>query len=142
VVGDGPERARLQKEFPNTHFVGVKQGEELAKYYAAADVFVFPSRTDTLGLVMMEALASGIPVAAFPVTGPNEVIADSGAGVLDEDLGKAVEAARAIDSAHCRAYAMRFSWAQSARDFLANLVPIKGMARAAERPGDAPDLLG
>ncbi|MGH6941716.1 glycosyltransferase family 4 protein [Hypericibacter sp.] len=141
VVGDGPERARLQKQFPAVHFVGVKQGEELAKYYAAADVFVFPSRTDTLGLVMMESLAAGVPVAAFPVTGPNEVIADGGAGVLDEDLGKAIEAARKIDPAHCRAYAMRFSWARSARDFLANLAPLKGSVAAQERPGDAPDLL-
>lgn len=148
VVGDGPERARLQKQFPNVHFVGVKQGEELAQYYAAADVFVFPSRTDTLGLVMMESLAAGVPVAAFPVTGPNEVIADSGAGVLDEDLGKAIAAARKIDPALCRAYALRFSWAQSARDFLANLAPLKRSVAtqgrpgdAHEQPGDAPDLL-
>jgi 1,2-diacylglycerol 3-alpha-glucosyltransferase/glucuronosyltransferase len=143
VVGDGPERARLQKEFPSTHFVGVKQGEELAKYYAAADLFVFPSLTDTLGLVMMEALSSGLPVAAFPATGPNEVIADSGAGVLDADLGRAIEAARSIDPAHCRAYAMRFSWAQSAHDFLRLLAPItiKGAVRKEPGPGDAPDLL-
>ena len=141
VVGDGPERTRLEKQFPQVHFAGVKQGEELAKYYAAADVFVFPSRTDTLGLVMMESLAAGVPVAAFPVTGPNEVIADSGAGVLDEDLGKAIEAARKIDPALCRAYAMRFSWAQSARDFLANLAPLKRSVATQGRPGDAPDLL-
>jgi glycosyltransferase involved in cell wall biosynthesis len=139
VVGDGPERARLQKQFPDVHFVGIKQGEELAKYYAAADVFVFPSRTDTLGLVMMEALASGLPVAAFPVTGPNEVIGNSGAGVLDEDLGKAIEAALRIDPARCRAHAMQFSWARSARDFLALLAPIP--AAAAGEPGEAPDLL-
>jgi glycosyltransferase involved in cell wall biosynthesis len=141
VVGDGPERARLQQQFPKVHFAGVKQGEELAKHYAAADVFVFPSRTDTLGLAMMESLAAGVPVAAFPVTGPNEVIADSGAGVLDEDLGKAIEAARGIDPAHCRAYAMRFSWAQSTREFLANLAPLKSSVATQERPGDAPDLL-
>ena len=139
VVGDGPERARLQKQFPDVHFVGTKQGEELAQYYAAADVFVFPSRTDTLGLVMMEALASGLPVAAFPVTGPNEVIGKSGAGVLDEDLGKAIVAALRIDPARCRAYAMQFSWARSARDFLALLAPIPAVDGAG--PGDAPDLL-
>jgi glycosyltransferase involved in cell wall biosynthesis len=141
VIGDGPERARLQKEFPDVHFVGTKQGEELAKCYAAADVFVFPSRTETLGLVMMEALASGLPVAAYPVIGPNEVIGDSGTGVLDEDLGKAIEAARKIDPAKCRAYAMRFSWAQSARDFLSLLAPIQAGAVGAPGPGDAPDLL-
>jgi glycosyltransferase involved in cell wall biosynthesis len=141
VVGDGPERARLQKQFSDVHFVGMKQGEELAKYYAAADVFVFPSRTDTLGLVMMEALASGLPVAAYPVTGPNEVIGDSGSGVLDEDLGKAIAAARKIDPAKCRAYAMQFSWARSARDFLAMLAPIRGAAIKEPGPGDMPDLL-
>ena len=141
VVGDGPERARLQERFPDVHFVGTKQGEELARHYAAADVFVFPSRTDTLGLVMMEALASGLPVAAFPVTGPNEVIGDSGAGVLDEDLGKAIDAALRIDPVRCRAHAMQFSWARSARDFLALLAPFHVVPAGAPGPGDAPDLL-
>jgi glycosyltransferase involved in cell wall biosynthesis len=140
VVGEGPERARLQAKFPDVHFAGVKQGEPLAKYYAAADIFVFPSRTDTFGMVMLEALSSGLPVAAFPVSGPREVLSDSGAGVLDEDLGKAAEAARGIDPALCRAHAMRFSWEQSARDFLANLAPIE-IPRRLEQPGDAPDLL-
>ena len=140
VVGDGPERPRLQKQFPDVHFVGTKQGEELAKHYAAADLFVFPSRTDTLGLVMMEALASGLPVAAFPVTGPNEVIGKSGAGVLDEDLGKAIRAALQIDPARCRAHAMQFSWTRSAQGFLALLVPIQAGA-GEPSPGDAPDLL-
>jgi glycosyltransferase involved in cell wall biosynthesis len=141
VVGDGPARAQLQQQFPDTHFVGTKQGEELAKYYAAADVFVFPSRTDTFGLVLMEALASGLPAAAFPVTGPNEVIGDSGAGVLDEDLGKAIETALRIDPARCRAHAMQFSWERSAREFLALLAPIHAAPAGEPGPDDAPDLL-
>lgn len=141
VVGDGPELARLKHDYPKAHFAGVKQGEELAKHYAAADLFVFPSLTDTQGIVILEALASGLPVAALPVTGPNEVIGNSGAGVLDEDLGKAIEAARSIDPALCRAHAMQFSWARSAREFLALLTPIKGATVAAPGPGDTPDLL-
>ncbi|HWA43578.1 MAG TPA: glycosyltransferase family 1 protein [Hypericibacter adhaerens] len=140
VVGDGPERARLQKQFPDAHFVGTKQGEELAQHYAASDVFVFPSRTDTLGLVMMEAMASGLPVAAYPVTGPNEVIGDSGAGVLDEDLGKAIAAARKIDPAHCRDYAMRFSWERSAQEFLSLLAPIKSGAGKGSPASGKPEL--
>jgi glycosyltransferase involved in cell wall biosynthesis len=90
---------------------------------------------------MMEALASGLPVAAFPVTGPNEVIGDSGAGALDEDLGKAIEAALRIDPVRCRAHAMQFSWARSARDFLALLAPFHVVPAGAAGPGDAPDLL-
>ena len=89
MVGDGPARARLQKTYPDAHFWGEKFGADLAGIFASADVFVFPSRTDTFGVVLIEALASGLPVAAYPVTGPLDVIEDSGAGALDEDLGKA-----------------------------------------------------
>ena len=86
VVGDGPSRATLQEKFPAAHFVGVKSRGELAPYYSAADVFVFPSRTDTFGNVMLEALACGAPVAAFPVPGPIDIVTDPRIGVLDEDL--------------------------------------------------------
>src|SRR6266516_2695894 len=95
IVGDGPARAALARKYPQTVFVGSRQGEELAGAYAAADVFVFPSRTDTFGLVLLEALASGLPVAAFPVTGPVDVVGD--AGVLSEDLGDAARGALTID---------------------------------------------
>ena len=96
VVGDGPQLKYLTRKYPNARFVGDMQGEELARYYAAADVFVFPSRTDTFGLVLLEALASGVPVAAFPVAGPLDVVGNSGVGVLDEDLGAAVRKALQI----------------------------------------------
>ena len=87
VVGDGPQFARLRAKYPDVHFAGAKFGEDLARHYASGDVFVFPSRTDTFGLVLLEALASGLPVAAYPVPGPLDVIGDSGCGVLDHDLG-------------------------------------------------------
>lgn len=121
VVGDGPQAGELRRRYPDAHFVGAKEGEELACYYGAADLFVFPSRTDTFGLVLLEALASGLPVAAYPVPGPLDVIDGSGAGALDEDLGRAIEAARAIAPSRCRALALEFSWARSARQFMANL---------------------
>ncbi|MEX0871746.1 MAG: glycosyltransferase family 1 protein, partial [Aquisalimonadaceae bacterium] len=87
VIGDGPDRERLQRRYPEAVFVGFRQGEDLAAHLASGDVFVFPSRTDTFGLVMLEAMASGLPVAAFPVTGPVDVVIDGVTGVLDEDLG-------------------------------------------------------
>jgi glycosyltransferase involved in cell wall biosynthesis len=134
VVGDGPLRVELERRYPDAVYVGAKGGEELAQYYAASDVFVFPSRTDTFGLVLLEALASGLPVAAYPVPGPLDVIADSGTGALDEDLAQACRAALAIAPERCRAYASRFSWAACARQFLGNLRRTNGEAsdRAAE----------
>ena len=123
VVGDGPQRAELERKFPGVVFVGAKQGEELAQHYASADVFVFPSRTDTFGLVLIEALASGVPVAAYPVPGPLDVIADSGAGVLDEDLAKAVEQALTIDREVARARGLSFTWRRCAEMFVDNLQP-------------------
>jgi glycosyltransferase involved in cell wall biosynthesis len=121
VVGDGPLLSELKRRHPDAHFAGARQGEELARYYGAADLFVFPSRTDTFGLVLLEALASGLPVAAYPVPGPLDVIDGSGAGALDEDLARAVEAARRIDPSRCRALALEYSWTRSARQFMANL---------------------
>jgi len=124
VVGDGPQRAALQKRFPAVHFAGWRTGAPLAAAYAGADVSVFPSRTDTFGLVILEAMACGTPVAAYPVTGPLDVIAGSGAGVLDEDLGRAALAALACDREACRAHAEGYSWEACTTAFRRQLVPI------------------
>jgi len=121
VVGDGPDRARLAALHPDTHFLGAMTGEALARTYAGADVFVFPSLTDTFGIVLLEALACGVPVAAYPVTGPLDVIGGSGAGVLDADLRRAALAALDIPRGRCRSEALRYTWAESARQFYANI---------------------
>jgi glycosyltransferase involved in cell wall biosynthesis len=118
VVGGGPSLEKLRVAYPEAVFLGPKQGEDLARLYASADVFVFPSRTDTFGLVLLEALASGTPVAAFPVTGPIDVIGDAPVGVLDHDLQSAALRALDISREQCRAYAEGFSWASSADQFL------------------------
>jgi glycosyltransferase involved in cell wall biosynthesis len=114
----------LAKRYPTAVFVGTKQGEELARFYAAADVFVFPSLTDTFGLVVLEALASGVPVAAFPVAGPRDVIGTSGAGALHQDLRIAISKAIEIPAALCRAHAETFSWRAATGQFLQNLAII------------------
>ena len=124
VVGDGPQLEDLRRRFPATVFAGARSGEDLARHYAAADVFVFPSRTDTFGLVLLEALASGLPVAAYPVPGPLDVIGDAPVGVLSEDLGAAARAAAALPAPACRDYAMGFSWQACAHQFIANLSPL------------------
>ncbi|WP_404402678.1 glycosyltransferase family 4 protein [Pelagibacterium halotolerans] len=121
VVGDGPSRSRLERDYPGAVFTGHLQGTELATYFASADVFVFPSRTDTFGLVLLEALASGTPVAAYPVPGPLDVVGDSGLGVLDTDLRRAALDALAIDRDACRDYASGFSWEESSAQFLAQM---------------------
>jgi glycosyltransferase involved in cell wall biosynthesis len=124
VVGSGPARAGLIKRYPDTHFLIAHGDEDLARHYAAADGFVFPSRTDTFGLVMLEALASGVPVAAFPVTGPLDVVGVSPAGCLDEDLRAACHRALTISPDLCRAHALEFSWRETAAQFLGHLRPI------------------
>jgi glycosyltransferase involved in cell wall biosynthesis len=121
VVGDGPARADLQARFPDAHYLGMLAGQALADVYASADAFVFPSRTDTFGLVMLEALAAGTPVAAYPVTGPRDVLGASGCGVLNEDLRAAALAALAIPRDRCRAYAQGATMTQSCRSFLDNV---------------------
>ena len=123
VVGDGPMLDELRRRHPKVLFAGARQGAVLAAHYAASSVFVFPSRTDTFGLVMLEALASGLPVAAYPVPGPLDVLADPRIGCMDEDLGRAANAALALSRADCRSYALGFSWEACARQFLANLAP-------------------
>ena len=121
VVGDGPARAVLSRRYPDALFLGEKQGEELAAIYAAADVFVFPSRTDTFGLVLLEALASGTPVAGFPVAATRDVIGSAPVAALDEDLRAACLGALSIPRTACRAHAETLTWEESARCFVSNL---------------------
>jgi glycosyltransferase involved in cell wall biosynthesis len=123
VVGDGPQRKELERRYPDAVFAGAKTGSELASYFQRADVFVFPSRTDTFGLVLIEAMACGTPVAAFPVRGPIDVIRDPAVGVLDEDLGAAALAALSLDRERVRRYAERYSWEHCSRQFVSSLVP-------------------
>ena len=130
VVGDGPARASLEAKFPDTVFHGAKYGEALADHYQQADVMVFPSRTDTFGLVLIEAMACGTPVAAYPVTGPIDVIRDRSAGVLDENLRAAAIAALALDRAAVRRYALQYSWSAATRQFVQNLMPVAAPATA------------
>jgi glycosyltransferase involved in cell wall biosynthesis len=121
VVGDGPARPALEQRYPGVHWAGFRFGEDLARHYAAADVFVFPSLTDTFGVVMLEANACGLPVAAFPVPGPLDVVLDGHTGALDEDLGRACRRALELDRQHCRTYALGFSWQRCASLFFDNL---------------------
>jgi glycosyltransferase involved in cell wall biosynthesis len=125
IVGDGPARAALARNYPQAVFLGARQGEELAQAYAAADVFVFPSKTDTFGLVLLEALASGLPVAAFPVTGPRDVIGNHPVGALNEDLRIACLAAVTISPQACLEFAKRHTWEASARAFVENITNVR-----------------
>lgn len=121
IAGDGPARGQLQAAYPGVHFLGNQTSAQLAQVYCAADVFVFPSRTDTFGIVLLEAIASGLPVAAYPVAGPLDVVGGSGAGALDEDLGAACLKALKIPREKALAHARRFTWEASARQFLDNV---------------------
>jgi glycosyltransferase involved in cell wall biosynthesis len=121
VIGDGPQKAELERRYPEAKFLGEKTGKDLTSHLAAADVFVFPSRTDTFGVVQLEALACGTPVAAFPVTGPLDVIADHPIGALDRDLRSACIRALSISREACRNFALERSWENSARQFIGNL---------------------
>jgi glycosyltransferase involved in cell wall biosynthesis len=123
VVGDGPALETLKSRFKDVLFLGKLMGAELASAYRSADVFVFPSRTDTFGLVLIEALATGTPVAAYPVQGPIDVLTDE-VGCMDEDLDRAIAEALTRDRAACARYAGHFGWSESARQFLEALVPI------------------
>lgn len=125
VVGDGPQREALQRQYPGVIWRGFRQGQELAKAYAEADVLVFPSLTDTFGLVMLEAMACGTPVAAYPVTGPRDVIREGVSGALDEDLARAVERALSIPRKRVRAFAEDHDWRAVARRFREALIPLK-----------------
>jgi glycosyltransferase involved in cell wall biosynthesis len=143
VVGTGPQLEELKKAYPDVRFPGRKYGDDLARYYAAADVFVFPSLTDTFGIVMLEALASGVPVAAFPVPGPIDVIgphqvgiAEHPVGALDADLKTAIDRALTCRPEDCRAFALGQSWDNCVRLFLDNIVPVPedAWAHIAEAP--------
>ncbi|MFZ1431358.1 MAG: glycosyltransferase family 1 protein [Geminicoccaceae bacterium] len=125
VVGDGPQLASYRERYPAAVFTGWKKGEELSRYYSASDVFVFPSRFETFGLVLLEALACGLPVAAYPVHGPIDVIGKAPVGVLDQDLRHAALRALSIPRTLCREFALRFSWRRSAEEFAGNLMPIR-----------------
>lgn len=125
VIGGGPQLAHYRKHHPDVRFCGYKHGRELAEHVAAADVFAFPSRTDTFGVVMLEALACGVPVAAFPVTGPTDVIEDGTVGILDDDFERACIRALEIDPKACRAYAERFTWRRCAQMVIDNLALIE-----------------
>jgi glycosyltransferase involved in cell wall biosynthesis len=121
IVGDGPDLERLRRKYPEAYFVGAKHGEALACHLAAADVFVFPSRTDTFGLVLLEAMASGVPVAAYPVTGPIDVVTPGKTGALHADLGRAVTEALTLDGRACVDYARGHSWRRCAEIFASHL---------------------
>lgn len=128
VIGDGPARTRLAARYPQAHFAGYRYGEDLARHLADADVMVFPSRTDTFGLVNLEALACGVPVAAYPVQGPRDVLQAGITGILDEDLGAAATRALALDRDACHAQALDWSWEACTAEFEANLVPAHAQA--------------
>lgn len=132
VVGEGPQLDELQRRFPTVTFLGLRKGADLAGAMAAADVFVFPSLTDTFGVVQLEALACGVPVAAFPVTGPKDVIADRPIGVLDNDLRAACLSALQLSRQACRAFALTHSWGASARQFIGHIDQIV-IARSRKR---------
>ena len=133
IVGDGPARAQLAQQHPEAHFLGALQGSALASAYRSADVFVFPSRTDTFGLVMIEALASGTPVAAYPVHGPLDIIgrAHGHIGTMDEDLAIAIRSALTADRTDCATEGRRYSWDACTDQFLAGLCPISKVERLA-----------
>lgn len=130
VIGDGPQLAELKRKYPRAHFLGPKIGEDLARAYAAADVFVFPSKTDTFGNVIVEALASGLPVAGFPVMGPIDIVGGTRAGVLSNDLGSAVAGALSLSRTDAVEIAERFTWEHAAGQFLANLEDAQERRRA------------
>lgn len=133
VIGDGPQRARLERQYPGAVFLGERTGRNLSAHIAAADVFVFPSLTDTFGVVQLEALACGTPVAAFPVTGPLDVIADHPVGALDSDLRSASMRALNISREACRDFALAHSWESSARQFMGNVTALRPGPRVVNR---------
>lgn len=133
VVGDGPILGYLRRQYPDVVFKGAKSGEDLAQEYSNADVFVFPSRTDTFGLVLLEAMASGLGVAAYPVTGPIDVVTPGVTGCLDEDLKAAALAALKLDRDQVRVQAMRHDWSRVANLFLANIYQARRAAGLGKR---------
>jgi glycosyltransferase involved in cell wall biosynthesis len=133
IVGDGPQLAELKQRYPDVVFTGYRKGDDLARALSAADVFVFPSKSDTFGLVMLEALACGTPVAAYPVEGPVDVITDPKAGALNDDLGLAIEMALGCSCEDCIAFAQRHSWRRVADMMAASFVPTRSDPRSVVR---------
>lgn len=125
VIGDGPMREELEKKYPEVRFLGAKPHEALPAYYSCADVFVFPSRTDTFGLVLIEAMACGVPVAAYPVEGPIDVVAHGKSGILDADLTRACFEALKLNRAVVRDHALCYSWSAATQQFLQHLHPVR-----------------
>ncbi len=125
VVGDGPQLSQLKSQYPEAVFHGFETGEPLAKTMAAADIFVFPSRTDTFGIVMLDALACGLPVAAYPVQGPLDVLIDNQTGCMRENLQEAFYDAIKLKSEDCRKQALTYSWQNCSAQFFKNLVPVR-----------------
>lgn len=125
IVGDGPARAELQARYPQAHFLGYRKGSDLAAEYARSDVFVFPSKTDTFGIVLIEALACGVPIAAYPVTGPKDIVMESGCGALHDDLNQAIDLALAQGCREtCAKVGRHYTWENCSAEFLNNLVPV------------------
>lgn len=137
VVGDGPHLATLAERYPRVRFMGRRAGEDLARHFASADVFVFPSRTDTFGLVILEAMASGIPVAAYPVTGPIDIIENGISGCLDDDLASAARRALSLDRSRVRRRALEFTWRRTAEVFLDNISQAKTVGFRLSAPATA-----
>jgi glycosyltransferase involved in cell wall biosynthesis len=129
VIGEGPQEAELRRRYPDVRFLGSLHGKTLAAHIAAADVFVFPSLTDTFGVVQLEALACGVPVAAFPVTGPRDVIGNNPVGMLSDDLREACMGALRMSREACRSFALGHSWERSAQQFVGNLSNLNGSVR-------------
>lgn len=124
IVGGGPQLEELRRDYPQVHFTGEISDEDVAHFHAEADVFVFPSKTDTYGLVMLEAMACGVPVAAYPVAGPIDVVKPGLTGILGDDLSLAARSALALSPADCRAQALRNSWRACAEKFFSFLEPV------------------
>ena len=139
VVGGGPQLGELDRRHPDVVFTGYKYGLELATLLAGSDCFVFPSRTDTFGLVLLEAMACGVPIAAYPVTGPIDVVRNDETGCLRQDLAIAITAALALDPARCRAQALEYRWEKATGEFLGNLVDARGQARGPRGRRDVVD---
>ena len=131
IIGDGPAMNELKDQYPDIHFAGYKTGEDLVMHLASADVMVFPSLTDTFGLVLIEAMACGVPVAAYPVTGPKDIIENGVNGWVDGDLAYAIEKALTVSPQSCRSFAEKFSWERATKQFASNLVLLKNQVNSA-----------
>ena len=123
IIGKGPDLKKLKKEFPNDHFLGEKTNGELASHFASSDVFVFPSKTDTFGIVVLESLNCGTPVAAYPVPGPLDILGGTEIDTLDEDLKTSALKALKISREDCLKFAKKYSWEETARIFFDNISP-------------------